>query len=47
MINQKYRFPGHDYPVSMEVRYGKNKDHEHPPQINLNLLFGQQSPLSG
>lgn len=28
-----------------QVRYGKNKDHEHLPQINLNLLFGQQSRL--
>ncbi len=27
------------------MRYGKNKDHEHLPQINLNLLFGQQSRL--
>jgi len=27
------------------VRYGKNKDHEHLPQINLSLLFGQQSRL--
>lgn len=28
-----------------QVRYGKNKDHEHLPQINLSLLFGQQSRL--
>lgn len=28
-----------------QVRYGKNKDHEHLPQINLSLLFGQQSQL--
>ena len=28
-----------------QVRYGKNKDHEHMPQINLALLFGQQSRL--
>jgi len=28
-----------------QVRYGKNKDHEHMPQINLVLLFGQQSRL--
>ena len=28
-----------------QVRYGKNKDHEHLPQINLTLLFGQQSRL--
>ena len=28
-----------------QVRYGKNKDHEHLPQINLALLFGQQSRL--
>jgi transposase len=28
-----------------QVRYGKNKDHEHMPQINLSLLFGQQSRL--
>lgn len=28
-----------------QVRYGKNKDHEHLAQINLNLLFGQQSRL--
>lgn len=27
------------------VRYGKNKDHELLPQINLALLFGQQSRL--
>ena len=27
------------------VRYGKNKDHEPLPQINLALLFGQQSRL--
>nr|WP_232363816.1 hypothetical protein [Desulfogranum japonicum] len=29
-----------------QVRYGKNKDHEHLPQINLTLLFGQQSGQS-
>lgn len=28
-----------------QVRYGKNKDHEHLAQINLTLLFGQQSCL--
>ena len=28
-----------------QVRYGKNKDHEHLAQINLALLFGQQSGL--
>lgn len=28
-----------------QVRYGKNEDHEHLPQINLSLLFGQQSSL--
>ncbi|WP_240744224.1 transposase [Desulfopila sp. IMCC35006] len=28
-----------------QVRYGKNKDHEHLAQINLRLLFGQQSRL--
>ena len=28
-----------------QVRYGKNKDHEHLPQINLALLSGQQSRL--
>jgi transposase len=28
-----------------QVRYGKNKDHEHLAQINLTLLFGQQSRL--
>jgi len=28
-----------------QVRYGKNKDHEHLPQINMTLLFGQQSRL--
>ena len=28
-----------------QVRYGKNKDHDHLPQINLTLLFGQQSRL--
>ncbi|MDY6973397.1 MAG: IS1634 family transposase [Thermodesulfobacteriota bacterium] len=28
-----------------QVRYGKNKDHEHLAQINLALLFGQQSCL--
>jgi transposase len=28
-----------------QVRYGKNKDHEHLAQINLVLLFGQQSRL--
>ena len=28
-----------------QVRYGKNKDHEHLPQINLLLLFGQESRL--
>jgi len=28
-----------------QVRYGKNKDHEHLAQINLALLFGQQSRL--
>jgi transposase len=28
-----------------QVRFGKNKDHEHLPQINLSLLFGQQSRL--
>jgi len=28
-----------------QVRYGRNKDHEHLPQINLTLLFGQQSRL--
>jgi len=28
-----------------QVRYGKNKDHEHLAQINLTLLFGQDSRL--
>ena len=28
-----------------QVRYGKNKDHEHLAQLNLCLLFGQQSRL--
>jgi len=28
-----------------QVRYGKNKDHDRLPQINLTLLFGQQSRL--
>ena len=28
-----------------QVRYGRNKDHEHLAQINLSLLFGQQSRL--
>jgi len=28
-----------------QVRYGKNKAHEHLPQINLTLLFGQKSRL--
>lgn len=28
-----------------QVRYGRNKDHEHLAQINLALLFGQQSGL--
>lgn len=28
-----------------QVRYGKNKDHEHLAQINLSLLFGQESHL--
>jgi transposase len=28
-----------------QVRYGKNKDHEHLAQINLTLLFGQRSRL--
>ena len=28
-----------------QVRYGKNKDHESLPQINLALLFGQDSRL--
>lgn len=28
-----------------QVRYGRNKDHEHLAQINLSLLFGQQSQL--
>lgn len=28
-----------------QVRYGKNKDHEHLPQINLSMLFGQHSRL--
>ena len=28
-----------------QVRYGRNKDHEPLPQINLALLFGQQSRL--
>lgn len=28
-----------------QVRYGRNKDHEHLAQINLALLFGQQSRL--
>lgn len=28
-----------------QVRYGRNKDHDHLPQINLTLLFGQQSRL--
>lgn len=28
-----------------QVRYGNNKDHEHLPQINLALLFGEESNL--
>jgi hypothetical protein len=28
-----------------QVRYGRNKDHEHLAQINLTLLFGQDSRL--
>ena len=28
-----------------QVRYGKNKDHEHLAQLNLSLLFGQESRL--
>ncbi len=28
-----------------QVRYGKNKDHEHLAQINLTMLFGQDSRL--
>jgi len=28
-----------------QVRYGKNKDHDPLPQINLSLLFGQESQL--
>jgi transposase len=28
-----------------QVRYGNNKDHEHLPQINLSMLFGQESSL--
>ncbi len=28
-----------------QVRWGRNKDHDHLPQINLSLLFGQQSRL--
>ena len=28
-----------------QARYGKNKDHEPLPQINLSLLFGQESRL--
>ena len=28
-----------------QVRWGKNKEHDHLPQINLSLLFGQQSRL--
>jgi len=28
-----------------QVRYGRNKDHEHLAQINLTLLFGEQSRL--
>jgi len=28
-----------------QVRYGKNKDHEHLAQLNLSLLFGQHSRL--
>jgi transposase len=28
-----------------QVRYGKNKDHDPLPQINMTLLFGQQSQL--
>ena len=28
-----------------QVRWGKNKDHDHLPQINLSLLFGQESRL--
>jgi len=28
-----------------QVRYGKNKEHDHLPQINLALLFGQESRL--
>ena len=28
-----------------QVRYGRNKDHEHLAQLNLSLLFGQQSRL--
>ena len=28
-----------------QVKYGKNKDHEHLPQINLALVYGQHSRL--
>jgi len=28
-----------------QVRYGKNKDHDHLPQINLALLYGESSRL--
>lgn len=28
-----------------QVRYGRNKDHEHLPQINLAMLFGEESSL--
>lgn len=28
-----------------QVKYGNNKDHEHLPQINLALVYGQQSHL--
>ena len=28
-----------------QVKYGNNKDHDHLPQINLSLLFGQESRL--
>jgi transposase len=28
-----------------QVKYGKNKDHEHLPQINLAILFGEESGL--
>ena len=28
-----------------QVRYGVNKDHEHLPQINLAMLFGEESSL--